>query len=540
MNEIPEALSALLPKRYKLERIIGRGGMATVYLADDVRHDRQVAVKVLHPDLTASIAGGRFLNEIGLSAQLTHPNVLMLIDSGDADGLLFYVMPYVDDSLRALLERKGSLAPRQALELTFEVADALSYSHRRGIVHRDIKPENILLSEGHAVVADFGVAKAISTAGGDRITRTGYPVGTLGYMSPEQAAGRSDLTEATDIYSLACVVFEMLIGEPPGMWVTEETGRMGRFIDAPPKQRLKLDGLPGSLEATLVHAMRLRPDERYVTAGEFAEALEASFGTPKVYDEQEAQRIVQRAADLEAKQDRHQDAALSLGGVEQMAAEIGIAPELVREAARPDVVAAPPPAVPIPTDPLGAIEKGGFFGYTGKVELERAIEVQVTGGTYGILLEEIRDEVGQPGQINETLSQFLSWESKKGFLKKTPRIKVHVSPLHGKTRIKITKFPSFDGTALTTTAIVGGGIIGMSMLAAGIDGNVAGLGVLFSIATVGGAYGITRAWFRARIRRQSRALARLLDRLSGLVRDYDAPALPGRSWPRADEGSDVR
>jgi serine/threonine-protein kinase len=408
LSEIPEALSAALPKRYELDRIVGRGGMATVYLADDVRHDRPVAVKVLHPELTASIAGGRFLNEIGLSAQLTHPHILMLIDSGDADGFLYYVMPYVDDSLRALLERKGSLAPRQALELAYEVADALSYSHRRGIVHRDIKPENILLSEGHAVVADFGVAKAISTAGGDRITRTGYPVGTLGYMSPEQAAGRSDLSEGTDIYSLACVVFEMLIGEPPGMWVTEEAGRLGRFIDAPPKQRLKLDGLPGSLESSLVHAMRLRPDERYVTAGEFAEALQAALSAPKVYNEAEAQRIVQRAADLEAKQSRHQESALSLGGVEQMAAEIGIAPELVRDAARPDVIAAPPPA-----DPPSGIEKGGLFGFTGKVELERTIDVEVSGDTYGILLEEIRDNVGHSGQINETLSQFLSWETRR-------------------------------------------------------------------------------------------------------------------------------
>ncbi|MHC4109388.1 MAG: serine/threonine-protein kinase, partial [Planctomycetota bacterium] len=363
-----------------------------------MRHDRQVAVKVMHPELTASIAGGRFLNEIGLSAQLTHPHVLTLIDSGDADGFLYYVMPYVGDSLRALLERKGSLAPRQALELAYEVADALNYSHRRGIVHRDIKPENILLSDGHAVVADFGVAKAISTAGGDRITRTGYPVGTLGYMSPEQAAGRSDLNEATDIYSLACVAFEMLIGEPPGMWVTEEAGRLARFIDAPPKQRLKLDGLPGSLESTLVHAMRIRPDERYVTAGEFAEALNAALSAPKLYDEAEAQRIVQRAAHLEAKQSRHQEGAMSLGGVEQMAAEIGIAPELVRDAARPDVIVAPPPA-----DPPSGIEKGGLLGYTGRVELERTVDVEVSAETYGILLEEVRDGISQSGQINETL-----------------------------------------------------------------------------------------------------------------------------------------
>ncbi len=534
-SEIPEALNAALPKRYRLHRVVGRGGMATVYLADDVRHERPVAVKVLHPELTASLAGGRFLNEIGLSAQLTHPHVLTLIDSGDAEGFLYYVMPYVDDSLRALLERKGRLAPRQALDLAYEVADALSYSHRRGIVHRDIKPENILLSEGHAVVADFGVAKAISTAGGDKITRTGYPVGTLGYMSPEQAAGRADLSEATDIYSLACVVFEMLIGEPPGMWVTEEAGRLGRFIDAPPKQRLKLDGLPGSLESTLVHAMRLRPDERYVTAGEFAEALEAALSASKVFSEDEAQRLVRRAADLEATQSQHQEAALSLGGVERMAAEVGIAPELVREAARPDADVAPPPAAP-----SGGIEKGGLFGYTGKVELEQTIDVEVSATTYGILLEEVRDTVGRAGQINETLSQLLSWETRRGLFKKTPRLKVHVSPRRGKTRFKITQFPGLDRRVLTTTAIAGGSIVAMSIFAAGAEGGAAGPGFIMGLGAAGGVYAALRAWYRARVRRKSRSLTRLLDRLADLVRDYDAPALPGRPLSRDAEERHVR
>ena len=535
MNEIPEALSAALPKRYNLDRVVGRGGMATVYLAQDVRHDRPVAVKVLHPELTASIAGGRFLNEIGLAAQLTHPHVLMLIDSGDADSFLYYVMPYVDDSLRALLERKGSLTPQHALELTCEVADALGYSHRRGIVHRDIKPENILLAEGHAVVADFGVAKAISTAGGDKITRTGYPVGTLGYMSPEQAAGRSDLNERTDIYSLACVVYEMLIGEPPGMWVMEEAGRLGRFIDAPPRQRLKLDALPGSLESTLVRAMRLRPDERYTTAGEFAEALEAAFSAPKVYNELEAQRIVQRAADLEAKLTRHEEAALSLGGIEQMAAEVGIAPELVRDAARRDAM-----VKPAPTDPRSGIEKGGFFGYSGKVELERTIDVEVSDETYAVLLEEVRDTVDQSGQINETLSQSLSWEYRRGLVKKSPQTKVHVSPRRGKTRIKITEFSSSDRSVLGTAAIAGGSIVALGIMGAGIEAGAEGIGIVLGMASAWAAvYGGFRVWFRSRVRRRSRAVASLLDRLADIVRDYDAPALSGRLPEPADPNREI-
>jgi serine/threonine protein kinase len=183
-------------------------------------------------------------------------------------------------------------------------------------------------------------------------------------MSPEQAAGRAELSEATDIYSLACVVFEMLIGEPPGMRVTEEAGGLRRFVDAPAKQRLKLDALPGSLESALVYAMRLRPEERYATANEFAQALEAALSAPKIFDEDEAQRIVRRAADLEARPSRRRETALSLGGVERLAAEVGIAPALVRE---------------------------------------RTIDVEVSGSTYGILLEEVRDNVGLPGQINETL-----------------------------------------------------------------------------------------------------------------------------------------
>jgi tRNA A-37 threonylcarbamoyl transferase component Bud32 len=529
MSDIPEAVSSALPDRYQLRRVVGRGGMATVYMADDVRHERPVAVKVLHPELAASIAAERFLKEIRFAAQLTHPHILMLIDSGVADGFLYYVMPYVDDSLRALLERKGSLAPPKAVEFACEVADALGYAHRQGVVHRDVKPENILLAEGHAVVADFGVAKAITTAGGDRVTRTGYPVGTLGYMSPEQAAGRSDLTEKTDIYSLACITFEMVIGESPGMWVTEEAGRLGRFVDAPPQQRDKLDALPGSLESTLVRAMSLRPEERYMTAGEFTEALEAALSGEKIYSEGEAQRLVQRAAEMEASQSRHEE-ALSLGGVEQMAAEVGIPPTLVRDAARWDAIVKPPP----PATPESAIEKGGLFGYTGRIELDQMVEVEISPEAYAILLEEVRDTIGEAGQLNETLSQSLSWEHRRGIIRSSPKTKVLVSPRRGKTRIKITELPSIDRTALSAGALAGGSIIAMGVMGAMLDTGAEGAALLGLGAAFATVYGSFRAWYRSRVRRKSKAAGSLLDRLVEIVRDYKAPALSDRPQSTTD------
>ncbi|UCD23360.1 MAG: serine/threonine protein kinase, partial [Gemmatimonadota bacterium] len=191
-----EAIQSAIGDTYRIEREIGRGGMATVYLAEDLKHHRKVAVKVLRPELAEALGGDRFLQEIEIAAGLTHPHILPLHDSCDTGGCLHYVMPFVDgESLRGLLNRSRTLDPEQALQLTEQVASALTYAHRLGVVHRDIKPENILLSEGHAVVADFGIAKAISNAGGVQLTRTGFPVGTPGYMSPEQAVGRTDLDE---------------------------------------------------------------------------------------------------------------------------------------------------------------------------------------------------------------------------------------------------------------------------------------------------------------------------------------------------------
>ncbi|HXH28376.1 MAG TPA: serine/threonine-protein kinase, partial [Candidatus Polarisedimenticolia bacterium] len=211
-----DRLRAALADRYRIERQLGQGGMATVYLAEDLKHARKVAIKVLKPELAAVMGAERFLREVETTAGLRHPHILPLYDSGEAGGFLFYVMPLVEgESVRDRLDRERQLPLEDALRITSEVAEALDYAHQRGIVHRDIKPENIMLEGGHAVVADFGIARALSAGGGERLTSTGVAVGTPVYMSPEQAAGDRDLDGRTDLYSLACTLYEMLAGQPP-------------------------------------------------------------------------------------------------------------------------------------------------------------------------------------------------------------------------------------------------------------------------------------------------------------------------------------
>ena len=207
MSGAPPRLTAALAGRYRIERELGRGGMATVYLAHDLKHDRSVALKVLRPELAAVLGAERFLREIAVTARLDHPHILTLIDSGEADGFLFYVVPYVrGESLREKLTREKQLPLDQALQITQQVAGALDYAHREGVIHRDIKPENILLHEGEAMVADFGIALAVTQGGGDRLTESGLRVGTPAYMSPEQATGDRQPDARSDVYSLAAVL----------------------------------------------------------------------------------------------------------------------------------------------------------------------------------------------------------------------------------------------------------------------------------------------------------------------------------------------
>jgi serine/threonine-protein kinase len=282
--EPDDRLRAALADRYAIEDEIGQGGMATVYRAHDLKHRRKVAVKVLHPELTAVLGRERFLNEIEVTAQLQHPHILPLHDSGEADGFLYYVMPYVEgESLREKMAREKQLSVEEALKIATEVADALGSAHKRGVVHRDIKPENILLGEGHALVADFGVALAVRAASGDRLTATGLSVGTPAYMSPEQVSGEEEIDGRADVYSLACVLYEMLVGEPVFTGPNSQIV-LARHLAAPvPSVATARAGVPRPVAAAIEKALGKAPADRPGTAAAFREALfaEAAETEPK-------------------------------------------------------------------------------------------------------------------------------------------------------------------------------------------------------------------------------------------------------------------
>jgi eukaryotic-like serine/threonine-protein kinase len=271
---MPKGLRTALADRYRIERELGAGGMATVYLAEDLKHHRKVAIKVLKPELAAVLGAERFVQEIQTTAQLQHPHILPLFDSGSADGFLFYVMPYIEgETLRNKLDRETQLGVDEAVRITTEVADALDYAHRHGVVHRDIKPENILLHDGRPMVADFGIALALSAAAGGRMTETGMSLGTPHYMSPEQATADKEITARSDIYSLASVLYEMLTGEPPHMGNSAQQIIM-KIIAEPVRPVTTLrKNVPPNVAAALAKALEKLPADRFATAKEFADAL---------------------------------------------------------------------------------------------------------------------------------------------------------------------------------------------------------------------------------------------------------------------------
>ncbi|MEQ1693192.1 MAG: protein kinase, partial [Gemmatimonas sp.] len=283
MTDLPSLLSAALADRYRLERAIGTGGMSTVFLAEDLKHRRRVAIKVLRPDLAAVLGAERFLREIETTANLRHPHILPLYDSGDANGSLFYVMPLVEgESLRDRLDREKQLPIEDALQIAREVADALGYAHSRGVIHRDIKPENILIESGHAVVADFGIAKAISAAGVERLTETGLAIGTVRYMSPEQASGEHDLDGRSDQYALACLLHEMLAGQPPFTGPTAESVVHQHLTVSPPPITQLRPAVPADVAAAIQRALAKTPADRFASIAQFAEALRQTTGSTPI------------------------------------------------------------------------------------------------------------------------------------------------------------------------------------------------------------------------------------------------------------------
>ncbi len=279
MSETFRRLRESIGSRYGIERELGRGGMATVFLATDLKHDRDVAIKVLHPDLAATIGAERFEREIKLAAKLQHPHILGLYDSGDADGLLYYVMPFVKgESLRDRINREKMLPIDDAIRITLEVASALGHAHAQGIIHRDIKPENILLSGEHALVADFGIARAASEAGQQKLTQTGMAVGTPVYMAPEQSSG-DVVGPPADIYSLGCMLYEMLSGEPPFNGANAMAIMARHLMEQPPSVRVVRNTVPEEIEQAIYIALNKSPVDRPQTAQQFAELLSGVYGT---------------------------------------------------------------------------------------------------------------------------------------------------------------------------------------------------------------------------------------------------------------------
>ncbi len=351
-----ERLQATLGAAYRLERELGHGGMATVYVAHDLRHDRPVALKVLRPELAASLGAERFQREIRLAGGLQHPNILTLLDSGGGEGLLWYTMPLVDgESLRARLQREHQLPVDEAVRLTCEVADALDCAHRHGVLHRDIKPENILLSgssphkhrtmSDHALVADFGVARSIEGAAGDTLTDTGLILGTPAYMSPEQASGERGLDARTDLYALGCVLYEMLAGEPPFTGPTAQAVATKRLTSSVPPVHLVRDTVPAGLEAVLMKALAKVPADRFASAGEFGDALRRALAEPR--SRRPTYRLLRTAALVTA-------VVLILAGIARLAARHVMAP--------PDRPAGPIPLAVLPFRSLGEATDSGVLG----------------------------------------------------------------------------------------------------------------------------------------------------------------------------------
>ena len=326
MGDGAAALAAALADRYRIERELGAGGMATVYLAQDLKHDRKVAIKVLKPELAALLGAERFVVEIKTTAALQHPHILPLFDSGEAGGFLWYAMPYIEgETLRNKLDRESQLGVGEAVRIASDVADALDYAHRHGVIHRDIKPENILLHDGRPMVADFGIALALSAAAGGRMTETGMSLGTPHYMSPEQATAERDLTNRSDIYSLGSVLYEMLTGEPPHIGNTAQAIIMKIVTeDAAPVTRLR-KSVPPNVAAAVGKSLERVPADRFETARAFADALNDPNYSNVTHPESAVGRLAAAPATTMAGSRRPLYAALALAAALLALAALGLA-----------------------------------------------------------------------------------------------------------------------------------------------------------------------------------------------------------------------
>ena len=549
MTDQMALLKAALADRYALEREIGAGGMATVHLAHDLKHDRPVALKVLRQELAAALGAERFLREIRVTARLSHPHILPLLDSGEAAGCLYYVMPYVEgETLRQRLRRGGPPPRDEVLALTRQVAAALDYAHGQGIVHRDVKPENILLHGGEAVVADFGIARAVSSAAsGEALTRSGFPLGTPGYMSPEQAAGFGHPDARTDVFGLACVVYEMLVGETPEFWPTEEAVRLGRFVDASARHRERLDRLPGRLEQALVRALAVHPADRFPSPAVFADALAAAAEPAAPLPEEEVRRVLARAAELQLEQPEG-PATLTIGQVEQIAAEVGIPPEHVRAALRErDAASRAVPAVRLPADLARAGGTRAASGAHGvefaakRLRVSRAVARTAATAELEGLVAEIQDNLGLIGHtsiVGRTLTWSPAAQGPGG-----RQIVVTVSSGGGGTEIRVEERIDLSGE-LFLAPPAGAAVAAFLGLALGSGlGSVLGNpGVLIVICGllcgIGGGTGTAAVVLASlRTRRQPQLVA-LADRLAALLESRapaqsPLPALPPPAGDRA-------
>jgi len=538
MSDVPERLSAALAERYAIERELGQGGMATVYLAQDRKLGRAVALKVLRPELAASLGHERFLKEVEIAARLSHPHIVPLYDSGVEGGFVYYVMPRVaGGSLRAVLRHSGPLALGHAASVTSQVADAIGYAHLMGVLHRDIKPENILLAGAHAYVVDFGIAKALTAAAGETLTRTGFALGTPGYMSPEQAAGLKDLDARTDVYGLACVVYEMLVGDVPGFFITDAALRVGRLVDASPAHRERLDALPGRVEQVLTRALALRTDERWPTIEALATALaDATSGPSARYTAAQVREVVGRAARIEAERPAPEE-TFTIGSVERIAAEVDIPLEDVRRAMEelglaPEAAA---PPLPVPVPPAAAPVMRIPSEAPASVRIDRVLDGEVPAAALDAVAADLERSFGRGTAT--VWDGSLTWRTEGTPETARRYVEVTVSPREGRTRVQLAEWRSRVPGRIPAgvVGVMAGGSVGsiLGFLLAG-PGDLAGL--LATVGMIGGAVLFDRAWRRGDLENETQRLEEAVARLPtrpGAPRlaggDRDAPGEPRAS-----------